>query len=373
MKAKNRKTIDNFNPVVLKNMILFSVRSKNMYSMQQDILSYEKDQTIYDFIVDFYLKELKKIIMTKPAKVYNELNEDLYYIKGKINPKKTKIIFNNKLNCTFSELTLNNKLNQIAKYILYYLFKDDEISSNRNLKKRIVNAYYYFDEVELVEISINDVLEIKLNRENNNYETLLLLSRYLMGCIKYNALTKEKFIDIDSELWWIFQEFIRNYYDYYKKELGVQSVSPSKYVWELTPLFESNIEYLPGMRTDIEVDTKDQHIIMDAKCYENSLVEFYGKKIFHASNMYQIKSYIDVYYSSNINKRIRGILIYPFNKESRLNAGNQIFYDEKRKYTIEIKTINFDQEWESVCAELNNILNFDNTYDYILKTFEKND
>lgn len=370
MKARKRKTIDNFNPIVLKNMILFSVKSKNIYSSQQDVLSYEKNQNIYEFIVDFYLKELKKIIMTKPAKVYNEINEDMYYIKGKINPKKTKTIFTNKLNCSYSELTLNNKLNQIAKYILFYLIKDEEISNNKNLRKRLLDFYHYFEEVELIEINISDILDIKLNRDNNNYETLLLLSRYLLGCIKYNDLTRQKFIDIDSELWWVFQEFIRNYYDYYKKELSIKTISSSKYAWELTPLFNSNLEFLPSMRTDIEIDTKEQHIIIDAKCYETSLTEFYGKKLFHASNMYQIKSYLDIYHINKGNKTLRGILVYPLNKESRLNAGNQIFYDKKKKYTIEIKTIDFNQEWDEVCKELNKILDFKTKYDYILKTFE---
>ena len=370
MKIRNKRTIDNFNPLVLKNMILFSIRSKRAYSFQKDFLSYEKDQSVYEFIANFFLAELKKVIMTKPAKVYNEINEDLYYIKGKINSKRTKLIFNNKLNCTFSELSLNNKLNQIAKYILYYMMKDEELSKNKNIKKRILNAYYYFDEVELVEIKISDVINISLNRENKNYESLLLISKYILGCIKYNDLTKQKYIDIDSELWWIFQEFIRNYYDYYKNNLGIKSVSPSKYQWELIPLFNSNLEYLPGMRTDIEVDTCDQHIIIDAKCYENSLIEFYGKKMFHAGNLYQIKSYLDVYFNKETEKKLRGILIYPYNSESKLNAGNQIFYDEKRKYTIEIKTINFLEDWNSVCDSLNKVLDFDSTYNYILKTFE---
>ena len=370
MKVKNRKTIDNFNPIVLKNMILFSVRSKNIYSIDNDIFTYDNDQTIYEFIVDLYLKELKKIIMSKPSKSYNELNEDLYFIKGKINVQRSKAIFNNKLNCSFGELSLNNKLNQIAKYVLFYLIKDNELLNNKNLRKRLLNTYYYFEEVDLIEISVSDVLNERLNRDNSNYETLLLLSKYLIGSIKYDDLTNQKYIDTNADLWWVFQEFIRNYYDYYKKRLNIRRVSPSKYVWDLVPLFDSKIEYLPGMRTDIEIDIGNQHIIIDAKCYENSLVDFYDKKIFHASNIYQIKSYLDVYQVNADEKILRGILIYPFNKESQLNAGNQSFYDEKRKYTIEIKTIDFNQDWSGVCSELDSILDFSDTYDYIIKTFE---
>ena len=216
MKIKNSGSIEKFNPNVLKNMILFSIRSKRAFTFQKDIMTFEKESTVYEFIANFYLDEVKKVIMTKPAKKYNELTDDLYYVKGKINIKKTVLNTNNRVNCTFGELSLNNQLNRIVKYILYYLYKDEQLKSNKSLSRKIINEYYFFENVDLVDVSIKDILGIRLNKDNMNYETLLLLSRYIIGCIKYSENTKEKYIDIDAELWWVYQEFIRNYYDYYK-------------------------------------------------------------------------------------------------------------------------------------------------------------
>ena len=47
----------------------------------------------------------------------------------------------NKVNCTFGELTLNNKLNRIVKYILYYLYKDEELKSNKIISRKIINEW----------------------------------------------------------------------------------------------------------------------------------------------------------------------------------------------------------------------------------------
>ena len=83
MKIKNSGSIEKFNPNVLKNMILFSIRSKRAFTFQKDIMTFEKESTVYEFIANFYLDEVKKVIMTKPAKKYNELTDDLYYVKDR--------------------------------------------------------------------------------------------------------------------------------------------------------------------------------------------------------------------------------------------------------------------------------------------------
>lgn len=154
------------------------------------------------------------------------------------------------------------------------------MKSNKSLSRKIINEYYFFEDVDLVDVSIKDILGIRLNKDNMNYETLLLLSIYIIGCIKYSENIKEKYIDVDAELWWVYQEFIRNYYDYYKEDLYIKNVSPSKYERNLEPILSAKNEYLPKMRTDIEVNSLDQYLIIDAKCYENSLLEYYGKKYF---------------------------------------------------------------------------------------------
>ena len=372
MKIKNTGSIEKFNPNVLKNMILFSIKSKRAFTFQKDIMTFEKDSTVYEFIANFYIDEVKRVILTKPSKKYNELTDDLYYVKGKINIKKTVLNTSNKVNCTFGELSLNNKLNMIVKYILYYLYRDENLKTNKSLSRKIINEYYFFEDVDLIDVSIKDILSIRLNKDNLNYETLLLLSRYIVGCIKFSENTKEKYIDIDSELWWVYQEFIRNYYDYYKESLCIKTVSPSKYEWNLEPILNARNEFLPKMRTDIEIDSVNQYLIIDAKCYENSLLEYYGKKIFHSGNLYQVKSYLDVYKikNSQSNKRLRGILIYPYNHKTALNAGNNIFYDKDEDYTLEIYTIDFKNEWEKVCEDLNSIISEKESYDYILRTFK---
>ncbi len=82
--------------------------------------------------------------------------------------------------------------------------------------------------------------------------------------------------------------------------------------------------------------------------------------------------YLDVYKMKNqeSNKRLRGILIYPFNHKTPLNAGNNIFYDKDEDYTLEIYTIDFKNDRDKVCEDLNSIILEKESYDYILRTFK---
>ncbi len=151
MKVKNKRTVDNFEPSVLKNMILLSLSSnKDKFKFEEDFLGFDKCVSNYEFLVNLFLDEVNKVIMTKPLKKYIYKEEDLYYVKGKINIKKTVIInYNNKVSCVYDYMSLDNSLNRIVKSIIYYLLNTYYICKNKKLKNRLLNTYYYFNDVRV--------------------------------------------------------------------------------------------------------------------------------------------------------------------------------------------------------------------------------
>lgn len=358
MKVKNKRTVDNFEPSVLKNMILLSLSSnKDKFKFEEDFLGFDKCVSNYEFLVNLFLDEVNKVIMTKPLKKYIYKEEDLYYVKGKINIKKTIIInYNNKVSCVYDYMSLDNSLNRIVKSIIYYLLNTYYICKNKKLKNRLLNTYYYFNDVRVIDVNLSDLDSIRFDSNNLNYEVLIVICRYLLGSVRKDNHNR-KYIDVDSYLWWVYQEFIRNYYFYNKRVLNINDVLSSKYEWDLEPLEDANISLLPNMRTDIEIEKDDEIIIIDAKCYETSLVEYRNKKMFISDNLYQLTSYLDVCKCKYPNKKLRGVLIYPYNHcLNDLNALRQKYKRYDGSYEIEVVTIDFKQKWEDVCKELNEII-----------------
>lgn len=348
-----------FNPVVCKWMILFAMRSNKIavLSKQKEYYRFYNDTNMKDLIANLYLEEVENIVRSNPFKNYENLEENLYYIKGKVNIKKTLLNITSTAYCTYDEFTSNNKLNIIIKYILYLLLLDKEI--NKNVKMKINNMYSYFNDIDLQEVCLSDIENIVMHNNQVHYEFILILSKFIIGSLSDSDYSNNKFIDIEAEWWWIYQEFIRNYFEYTKDNFGIFEVSNTQFTWKLKSINNSNENMIPKMRTDIEIDTDNQHLIIDAKCYENSTSIHFNKEIFNADNMYQLKAYLDSYeYENKLNgRKLRGMLIYPYNEKNCYL--NQKFLDIFKRYTIELINIDFTKSWDDTKKALNDLIKYE--------------
>ena len=114
----------------------------------------------------------------------------------------------------------------------------------------------------------------------------------------------------------------------------------------------SDLNYLPNMRTDITIENKveDIQLIIDTKFYQSTLNDSYmghGKK--HVtSNLYQIFAYIN---NSEFEGVKRGMLLYP-TVETEIDS---MYWINGKK--IEVKTVNLDEEWDKIEERLLSIIN----------------
>ena len=358
----NSKAKRNFNSEILVYMHLFAIlnnKSKIKYCL--DNISYYTSKSINDFIVTIFLKELDYVKKRNIVKSYNEINENLNYVKGKINIKESilKIKLNNKVSCLYDELSFNNYLNKIIKYTLYILLK---IDIEKNLREKVYIMYKEFDEVELIfKVNLSDLDNIKYNNTNSHYEVLINICKFIMGCIKEDNIKKVKFLNIENKLWWVYQEFIGNYYNYYKKELEIQKVSinESKLKWNFSPIDNADLNLIPNMHTDIEIELTNMYVVIDAKCYEYTLSSYYENNLFNSGHLYQLKAYLDNL-KDKTNKKLYGILLYPLNIQeqemAQVNLEKNFYFDKENNYIIGICCINFGDNWNIVCNRLHNLL-----------------
>lgn len=305
---------------------------------------------INDVVIDLFLLEIGRISKKGLYGEYIDNNYDTEFIKGKINVRESIYLIDPKINCRYDKFSKNNRMNQILKSVLNRLYFMKEI--NGNFKKQIRALLLEFnDEIKDILLDEKQFKAISYNRLNQDYRFSIELG-YL---IYKNSIPSEKdniykFIEIDQDeesMSTIFEEFMRNFYKRHTDYIIRRRI----YNWDLEPLDNSNMGFIPRMETDIEIETLKEKIIIDCKYYRNAFITRYDSKKFISTHVYQITAYLRKNINLNEGKRLRGILIYPSNDYEFHER-----FISKEGYTIEFKTINLNNNWDEIENELLSII-----------------
>jgi 5-methylcytosine-specific restriction enzyme subunit McrC len=308
--------------------------------------TFEATDTISDVIVALFLSEVTSLVRQGLYRNYQSLEEPSLFIRGKINIKESIKHTSSRKIVLHDDFNGNNVLNQIIKYTLHKLMWN---KTHPAMAKEAKLLYYYFNDIEYR--LVDDILyqQVFLNKQNREYDFALQLSIFInKRIIPDNQTGSLSFIDIledEETMSTIYEAFLRNFYRIHTPH----QVRAKEYQWYLKPLDNSTMDWLPKMRTDIEI-TPDPNtkIIIDAKFYKNALYSRYEAKKFSSANMYQMNTYL----MHNIDyPRLRGILLYP--------SVGYVFhqkFESRYDFSIEFDTVDLNQEWSSIQEQLLDIL-----------------
>ena len=301
----------------------------------------ENIDSINNLIVELFLIEVARICKKGLYGEYVDNDHATEYIKGKINIKESIYLIEPKMGCRYDEFSRNNKTNKILKAILNKLYFMQEI--NNKSKKKIRSLLLEFHEIENMILEEKDFKTINYNRLNRDYKFPIDLGYLIyMNSIPTEEEGINKFIEINRDeetMSSIFEEFLRNFY---KRHTDYQ-IRSRNYTWDVKPLGNSNMNLIPLMKTDIEIERPKEKIIRDAKYYKDAFTCGYGIKKFISSHMFQITAYLRKNINNNESRSLRGILIYPSNG---YNFSERFI--SKEGYTIEFKTINLNNKWYEI-------------------------
>lgn len=148
-------------------------------------------------------------------------------------------------------------------------------------------------------------------------------------------------IDDDALFRRLYEKFLREFYRFNLK--GV-SVGGRQYRWSA-----NDAEYIPIMQTDINIENKSEVIVIDAKCTPKVITKRtgYGERFtLNSNHLYQMFSYMAHASYANPGKQTTGVLLYP-EYENEIDEVMQTSGGSLR-----VKTINFLDDWETVSAQL---------------------
>lgn len=215
--------------------------------------------------------------------------------------------------------------------------------------------------MDIIHIEHNN---IKINFNRNNYYAYEIIKI----CELINSMTmisektgKYKFFDCfenDEKMAKLFELFVFNFYKHKEKETKLKASFQSQISWDVNGLEK---QWLPRMELDILLENDEEVIILDTKYYksfynEDTRYNQDNKKLI-SPNLYQIFAYINNY---ETQKKLKGILLYPksYTGESANFSYelNRIATDKIEKSEMRVKTIDLNQNWKMIEADLLDIL-----------------
>lgn len=171
-----------------------------------------KGEDYYDILVRFLLTELEKMLQRGLYTGYKNYEDNVTRLRGKILFKENIIANynrNDKIFCSFSEISSDITENRIIKYTLFYLLHCSFV--DKTIEAQLMRYYQRLDEVNLVPITTQHFKSVEYTILNLHYKPILTLCELLL---KDSALDEEigekNSISFLLDMNKLFEEFVAN-------------------------------------------------------------------------------------------------------------------------------------------------------------------
>lgn len=310
-------------------------------------VSTESFENSLDLCAAILIKGISIQIKRGLVKDYVSMNDELSMVRGKVDISSTirkQSLINNRIYCDYDEFSSNTYLNQILKTTMELLLHAD---IKRERKKQIKKLLVYFINVDSLDrYHIN--WHHQYNKNNQTYKMLIAICYMIVkGLIQTNDAGNVRLMNFFDEknLPHLYEKFIL---EYYKKEFPMLDTSASQIKWDLD--FASD-NMLPIMQSDIMLKYHDLTLIIDAKCYGNSVQNYYDSPKLISANLYQIFTYVKNYDVAH-NGKTSGMLLYAKTDEQVYPSSEYSMSGNK----IEARTLDLNQDFSDIKNQLNEII-----------------
>ena len=305
---------------------------------------------LFDLFASVLLRGVNQLIRRGLDRGYADFQEDLSAVRGRIvvgDTIRRNLLMFGRANCRFDDLSYDILHNQIIKAALVRLSKVDELDAL--LRRDLGKTARLLSSISNISLSNTLFRRVQLSRNNRNYDLLIKICELIHSALMPHEQGEgTKFSDPlkDEKLMAsIFELFVRNFF---KAEQNKYSVKAESIQWDAQSLTTDSAQYLPAMRTDVTLRSKQRTIVIDTKYYPEALIENFGQKKIRSDHLYQLYAYL-----KNCKSQAglpEGILLYPTTSQP-LNLAFLI-----NGHKVRVRTVQLDQPWQQIHAELFGLL-----------------
>ena len=242
--------------------------------------------------------------------------------------------------CSYDDLTEDVLHNQLLKTTALRL--RDTRGIDRVIRSELGQAVARLGRVSTIRINAAQFRRVQLSRNTRHYGHLLRLCELVHGCLlPEEGGASYRFADIlrdQAKMEAVFEEFLRSFY---ALEQTRYSVKRERLYWEVEAGAES-LSYVPMMETDITMRAADHTIIVDAKYYSEPFSTSWGTQKLHASNLYQLTTYLRHEQLLHPSRPVSGVLIYP------ASGTEAAFRYRLSGHDVRIEVVDFDVPWRQI-------------------------
>jgi 5-methylcytosine-specific restriction enzyme subunit McrC len=265
---------------------------------------------LLEIFITMFLDELSELIKKGIKSDYVTKEENLAYLKGKLQIKEQiakNYIHKERFFVVYDEYVSDRIENKLIKTTLHYLYKQSKLNSN---KKRIREYLFVFDEVGVSHTIKSDFSKVKLGRQMKDYEQILVWAKtFLLG----SSYSPHKGTDLAFALLFDMNALFESYVGHYLKKQGYNvSLQDRQH-----HLAFSEQKGVYALRPDIVIDKG--RVIVDTKW--KLLNQEKTRQGISGSDLYQMYAYGTKYCNCE------GMyLIYP--KESKVEVKTYHYHKE---------------------------------------------
>jgi 5-methylcytosine-specific restriction enzyme subunit McrC len=201
--------------------------------------------------------------------------------------------------------------------------------------------------VSRIRLSADLFHRVQLSRNTSQYGLLMrvceLVFHALLPDDQGSGSKFQSILEDEVRMSALFEEFLRNFY---RSELPKYSVKAEIMPWLAEALDDTDLAFLPIIKTDITLRSGNRTIVADAKYYREILAGGrYNPKV-RSAHLYQLSTYLNHVRAREPNAELTGLLIYP--------TGGQTL---RLKYQLlgiplTVATVDLGVEWPQIHSEL---------------------
>ncbi len=213
----------------------------------------------FEILIYLFSKYTKELLSSSIYQQYEEVEEELSFIKGRLNTNK--YITENtakgnwhKINCNYDAFVVDNKFNRIVKYVTTFLFNATTVSENKKYLREIL---FILDDVSDIRVTAEECLNIQFNPMFGSFETIRdYCYLFLNNSVSLDYKNDLKLFAFLLPMEYVFEDFIFGFIDKEIEEVKAKSQVGSKYL-------DNDKKF--SLRPDLILEVDFKKIIADTK------------------------------------------------------------------------------------------------------------
>ncbi|MCA8938174.1 MAG: hypothetical protein KDB07_00070 [Planctomycetes bacterium] len=298
----------------------FGLTTENILMMYLYVWGYsdyvirELDDSEYNanflhFLAEVFSKRLSTAIRRGLNKTYAPRHQWVAGVRGRIDiatlARRPDLAIG-RLPCEFEELSHSTPANRVIA--LACLRRRQELrkeGSSHSISKSIELAGLQSRLPEPLEAYKQiDFVTLAQRQSSYLYQVLLFFSRLILRPLRLDDGDKEFETPDKMQQGTLFERFLIKWFIERKIKASIGKYGARQHAWN-----ESPSDFLPNLKTDVEVHFDDRIVVLDAKCYKNVFTNNHNKWKLHSGNLFQMYSYMSRVQALT-TKHVSGGLIY---------------------------------------------------------------